>query len=231
MVKVTDLRKTFWLGSKPIEVLKGADFEVRSGEMVAVVGPSGAGKSTLLHLLGTLDTPTRGRIDIGGENVEAFPPDKLASFRNRTIGFVFQFHHLLPEFTALENTMMPSLIQRVHRNKAEQMAKDILERVGLSHRLDHRPVELSGGEQQRVALARALVLGPQLLLADEPTGNLDDQTSEGIHQLLFDLNRSLGMTTIIVTHNAKLAALLGRTLYLRSGQISTVSGGQGGGSA
>lgn len=228
MVKVTELRKTFWLGSKAIEVLKGADFEVQQGEMVAVVGSSGAGKSTLLHLLGTLDTPTRGRIDIGGEDVHKFPPDKLASFRNRTIGFVFQFHHLLPEFNALENTMMPALIQRTPRKEAERKAKDILERVGLSQRLDHRPVELSGGEQQRVALARALVLGPRLLLADEPTGNLDDQTSEGIHRLLFDLNRSLGMTTIIVTHNAKLAALLGRTLYLRSGQISTVSGGRGG---
>lgn len=228
MVKVTGLKKTFWLGNKAIEVLKGADFEVQQGEMVAVVGPSGAGKSTLLHLLGTLDTPTQGRIDIGGEDVGGFQPDKLASFRNRTIGFVFQFHHLLPEFNALENTMMPALIQRIPRKKAEQMAKDILGRVGLSHRLDHRPVELSGGEQQRVALARALVLGPRLLLADEPTGNLDDQTSEGIHQLLFDLNRSLGMTTVIVTHNAKLAALLGRTLYLRSGQISTVSGAKGG---
>ena len=227
MVKVADLKKTFWLGNKAIEVLTGANFEVQQGEMVAVVGPSGAGKSTLLHLLGTLDTPTQGRIDIGGEDVLTFPPDKLASFRNRTIGFVFQFHHLLPEFNALENTMMPALIQRIPRAKAEQMARDILERVGLSERLDHRPVELSGGEQQRVALARALVLGPRLLLADEPTGNLDDQTSEGIHQLLFDLNRSLGMTTIIVTHNAKLAALLGRTLYLRSGQISTASGGKG----
>jgi lipoprotein-releasing system ATP-binding protein len=227
MVKVTDLKKTFWLGNKAIEVLKGADFEVQQGEMVAVVGPSGAGKSTLLHLLGTLDTPTQGRIDIGGEDVSAFPPDKLASFRNRTIGFVFQFHHLLPEFNALENTMMPALIQRIPRREAEKVAREMLERVGLSERLDHRPVELSGGEQQRVALARALVLGPRLLLADEPTGNLDDQTSEGIHQLLFDLNRSLGMTTVIVTHNSKLAALLGRTLYLRSGQISTVSGGQG----
>jgi lipoprotein-releasing system ATP-binding protein len=227
MVKVTGLRKTFFLGNKVIQVLKGVDFEVRKGEMVAVVGPSGAGKSTLLHLLGTLDTPAGGRIDIDGEDVSSFPPDKLASFRNRTIGFVFQFHHLLPEFTALENTMMPALIQRIHRRKAEQMAKDILQRVGLSERLDHRPVELSGGEQQRVALARALVLGPRLLLADEPTGNLDDLTSEGIHQLLFDLNRSLGMTTIIVTHNSKLAALLGRTVYLRSGQISGAPGGSG----
>jgi lipoprotein-releasing system ATP-binding protein len=227
MVRVTDLRKTFWLGNKAIQVLRGAHFEVRKGEMVAVVGPSGAGKSTLLHLLGTLDTPTRGRIEIGGEDVGAFPPDKLASFRNRTIGFVFQFHHLLPEFTALENTMMPALIQRIPRAQAEQMARDILQRVGLAERLDHRPVELSGGEQQRVALARALVLGPSLLLADEPTGNLDDQTSEGIHQLLFDLNRSLGMTTIIVTHNTKLAALLGRTLYLRSGQISGTPEGFG----
>jgi lipoprotein-releasing system ATP-binding protein len=228
MVKVADLKKTFWLGNKAIEVLKGANFEVQQGEMVAVVGPSGAGKSTLLHLLGTLDTPTQGRIDIGGEDVLTFPPDKLASFRNRTIGFVFQFHHLLPEFNALENTMMPALIQRIPRREAEKVAREMLDRVGLSERLDHRPVELSGGEQQRVALARALVLGPRLLLADEPTGNLDDQTSEGIHQFLFDLNRSLGMTTVIVTHNAKLAALLGRTLYLRSGQISTVSGGKEG---
>ncbi len=227
MVKVTDLHKTFWLGGKAIQVLKGADFEVRQGEMVAVVGPSGAGKSTLLHLLGTLDTPTRGKIEIGGEDLNAFPPDKLASFRNRTIGFVFQFHHLLPEFTALENTMMPALIQRIPRARAERMARDILQQVGLSERLDHRPVELSGGEQQRVALARALVLGPRLLLADEPTGNLDDQTSEGIHQLLFDLNRRLGMTTIIVTHNAKLAALLGRTVYLSSGQISSKPGSFG----
>jgi lipoprotein-releasing system ATP-binding protein len=227
MVKVTDLHKTFFLGSKAIQVLKGANFEVRQGEMVAVVGPSGAGKSTLLHLLGTLDTPTRGKIEIGGEDLSAFPPDKLASFRNRTIGFVFQFHHLLPEFTALENTMMPALIQRIPRARAERMARDILQQVGLSERLDHRPVELSGGEQQRVALARALVLGPRLLLADEPTGNLDDQTSQGIHQLLFDLNRRLGMTTIIVTHNSKLAALLGRTVYLSSGQISSTPGGFG----
>ncbi len=227
MVEVTDLRKTFFLGNKAIQVLKGAQLEVQKGEMVAVVGPSGAGKSTLLHLLGTLDTPTRGKIIIGGDDVSTFPPDKLALFRNRTIGFVFQFHHLLPEFTALENTMMPALIQRIHRHKAEQMAQDILERVGLSDRLDHRPVELSGGEQQRVALARALVLGPRLLLADEPTGNLDDQTSESIHQLLFDLNRSLDMTTIIVTHNAKLATLLGRTVYIRSGQISSAPDGFG----
>jgi lipoprotein-releasing system ATP-binding protein len=227
MVEVTDLKKTFFLGSKVIQVLRGAQLKVLEGEMLAVVGPSGAGKSTLLHLLGALDTPTQGKVVIGGEDVSTFLPDKLASFRNRTIGFVFQFHHLLPEFTALENTMMPALIQRIHRHKAARMAQDILERVGLSDRLEHRPVELSGGEQQRVALARALVLGPRLLLADEPTGNLDDLTSEGVHQLLFDLNRSLNMTTIIVTHNTKLAALLGRTVYIRSGQIYNEPDGLG----
>ena len=221
LVVVQDLRKTFHLGKKSIEVLRGVDFQVGTGEMVGVVGASGAGKSTLLHLLGTLDTPTQGRISIDKEDVLACKPDRLSWFRNRTIGFVFQFHHLLPEFTALENTMMPALIQRVPRARAAQMAEEILGQVGLSQRLDHRPVELSGGEQQRVALARALVLKPKLLLADEPTGNLDDQTSEGIHKLLFDLNRSLGMTTIIVTHNLGLAGLLNRIMYLREGRITT----------
>ena len=220
LVEVKDLTKTFWLGSKSIEVLQGVGFSVRPEEMVAILGPSGAGKSTLLHLLGSLDTPTGGTIRIGGQDMSRLLPDKLASFRNRSIGFVFQFHHLLPEFTALENTMMPALVQRTKRTQAAEMARSILEKVGLGHRLDHRPVELSGGERQRVALARALVLKPKLLLADEPTGNLDEETSEGIHDLLFDLNKRLGMTTIIVTHNPRLAARLDRSLQLRDGKVT-----------
>ncbi|MBW1810908.1 MAG: ABC transporter ATP-binding protein [Deltaproteobacteria bacterium] len=219
LVKVSDLTKTFWLRNKRIEVLKGVDFEVMPQEMVAVVGPSGAGKSTLLHLLGSLDIPTGGEIHIKGLNMASLSPNSLASFRNRTIGFVFQFHHLLPEFTALENTMMPALVQRIPRKRAGETARKMLVRVGLEDRLDHRPVELSGGEQQRVALARALVLGPKLLLADEPTGNLDEETGESIHDLLFELNDQMGMTTIIVTHNPKLADRLGRSMFLRNGAI------------
>ena len=225
LVKVSDLSKTFWLGNKRIDVLRGVDFEVMPREMVAVVGPSGAGKSTLLHLLGSLDSPTGGEIHIKGQNMLSLSPDSLASFRNRTIGFVFQFHHLLPEFTALENTMMPALVQRIPRQRAKETARKMLVRVGLEHRLDHRPVELSGGEQQRVALARALVLGPKLLLADEPTGNLDEETGESIHDLLFEFNDQMGMTTIIVTHNPKLADRLGRSMFLRDGAIVSDEGG------
>ena len=228
LVKVTDLKKTYWLKRKPVEVLKGVSFEVRTGEMVAVLGPSGAGKSTLLHILGTLDNPSAGGVFIDGEPIFAYDTDKLAWFRNRTIGFVFQFHHLLPEFTALENTMMPALIQRVPRVQAARMAEVILEKVGLSHRLEHRPVELSGGEQQRVALARALLLKPRLLLADEPTGNLDEQTGEGVQKLLWDLNKGLSMTTIVVTHNPKLACDLGRRIILHDGKVWKDGDGDGG---
>lgn len=224
-VSVRDVKKTFWLGAKRIDVLKGVSFEVGPGEMVAVVGPSGAGKSTLLHLLGTLDEPSGGAIWIGGKDIGGFGPDQLASFRNKTIGFVFQFHHLLPEFTAIENTMMPALIQRVPRAQAVERATAVLREVGLGHRLDHRPVEMSGGEQQRVALARALIMKPSLLLADEPTGNLDQETGDGIHELLFDLNRRQGMTTIVVTHNPRLAARLGRQMHLKDGWIEEASGG------
>jgi lipoprotein-releasing system ATP-binding protein len=219
LVSVQDVKKSYWLGAKRIDVLKGVSFSVRSGEMVAVVGPSGAGKSTLLHLLGTLDRPSDGKIQFGGKDVLDLNADELSSFRNRTIGFVFQFHHLLPEFTALENTMMPALIQRIPRKRAEELAASILKDVGLGERLDHRPVEMSGGEQQRVALARALILQPRILLADEPTGNLDDKTGDSIHDLLFDLNRRFQMTTIVVTHNQRLAARLGRCMQLSDGRI------------
>lgn len=219
LVSVQDLHKTYWLNRKPIEVLRGVDLEVQRGEMVAVEGPSGAGKSTLLHILGTLDLPSQGSVSIEGRDVRSFKPDGLASFRNKTIGFVFQFHHLLPEFTALENIMMPALIQRMPRQEAAARAAEVLTEVGLAHRMEHRPVELSGGEQQRVALARSLVLKPRLLLADEPTGNLDEETAEGIHDVLFDLNRRLEMTTIVVTHSSRLASRLGRRLRLKDGRI------------
>src|SRR5689334_16350000 len=185
--------------------------------MVAVVGASGIGKSTSLQLLCTLDLPSSGTILFDGEELTTMSAARLAEFRNRKIGFVFQFHHLLPEFTALENVMMPALIQRVQRRTAERRASDILGRVGLGHRLTHKPSELSGGEQQRVALARAMVLEPELLLADEPTGNLDRHTGEEIHRLFVELNRERGSTLLIVTHNTELASLMPRRLRMIDG--------------
>ena len=219
-VHIEGLAKTYLMADRRLEVLRGLDLEIRSGEIVALTGPSGAGKSTFLHLLGTLDVPTRGRIRFDGEDVFERGEEGLAAFRNETIGFVFQSHHLLPEFTALENAMMPALIRRMPRGEARRRAAAILERVGLGDRLDHHPGELSGGEQQRVALARALSLSPRLLLADEPTGNLDPQTAEGIHALLVDLNRSLGITAVVVTHNERLAAALPRRLRLAAGLLA-----------
>jgi lipoprotein-releasing system ATP-binding protein len=225
LLEIRDLRKAFVHRSKRIEVLTGIDLEVDQGEMCAVVGASGAGKSTFLHVVGTLDTPTSGSICFRGEDVTKFPSKQLSRFRNRTIGFVFQFHHLLPEFTALENTMMPGLIQRMPRARLEAEAREILNEVGLSERLTHKPGELSGGEQQRVALARALVLKPSLLLADEPTGNLDADTSEGIHDLFFAMNEHHGTTMLLVTHNPSLAGRMPRTLKLESGKIHDVANG------
>jgi lipoprotein-releasing system ATP-binding protein len=198
-------------------VLDGVDLELAAGEMVAVVGASGVGKSTFLQILGTLDLPSSGTITFNGEELTKLNAARLAEFRNRSIGFVFQFHHLLPEFSALENVMMPALIQGVAVSRARTTAKDILGRVGLSHRLTHRPSELSGGEQQRVALARALVLEPALLLADEPTGNLDRATGEAIHQLFLELNRERGSTLLVVTHNPELANLMPRRLRMVDG--------------
>ena len=183
------------------------------------MGASGAGKSTLLHILGTLDRPTSGKVLFEGEDVFRGSDASLASFRNRSIGFVFQFHHLLSVLSAVENAMMPALIAGMKRIEAEALAVELLEEVGLSHRLTHRPGELSGGEQQRVAIARALVLSPRLLLADEPTGNLDMKTSEGVHDLLADLHRRKGITLMIVTHNEKLAAGMGRTIRMVDGRL------------
>jgi len=219
LVSVQNVTKTFQHEGRSLEVLKGIDLDIGSGEMVTIVGPSGAGKSTLLHLIGTLDLPTEGRILYGGQDVTRLGSSDLAEFRNRSIGFVFQFHHLLPEFTALENVMMPGLIQG--RRRYDVRAKQLLDEVGLSERLTHRPGELSGGEQQRVALARALLMEPKLVLADEPTGNLDSQTSASVHSLFFDLNRRHGITFLIVTHSRDFADMMPRRVSMKDGRIDS----------
>jgi len=219
LVSVQNVTKTFQHEGRSLEVLKGIDLDIGSGEMVTIVGPSGAGKSTLLHLIGTLDLPTEGRILYGGRDVTRLGSSDLAEFRNRSIGFVFQFHHLLPEFTALENVMMPGLIQG--RRRYDARAKQLLDEVGLSERLTHRPGELSGGEQQRVALARALLMEPKLVLADEPTGNLDSQTSASVHSLFFDLNRRHGITFLIVTHSRDFADMMPRRVSMKDGRIDS----------
>ncbi|MCM2356573.1 MAG: ABC transporter ATP-binding protein [Geobacteraceae bacterium] len=219
LLEVIDLSKSFGTRAGKVEVLRGINLQVAAGETIALVGASGAGKSTLLHILGTLDRPSSGSLLFNGEEVFRRSDAALAAFRNRTIGFVFQFHHLLPEFSALENAMMPALIAGIRRSEAEAMASDLLRDVGLSHRLTHRPGELSGGEQQRVAIARALVLSPQLLLADEPTGNLDMKTSDGVHDLLAEIHQRKGITLMIVTHNERLAAGMGKIIRMVDGRI------------
>ncbi len=223
LVEVRGLSKDYLLGEKRIEVLWDLDVKIEAGEIVSLTGASGVGKSTFLHVLGTLDAPTAGQVLFEGEDVFLREESTLADFRNRTIGFVFQFHYLLREFTALENTMLPAMIQRVGEAEAEAMALDILDRVGLSHRLDHKPGELSGGEQQRVALARALVLGPKLILADEPTGNLDGRTAEGIHELLLEMSAEMGITALLVTHNQSLASRMPRRLRMIEGRLEEES--------
>ncbi len=220
LIQIWGLEKTYLMGDRRLEVLRGIDLDIQAGELVALTGPSGAGKSTFLHLLGTLDVPTRGRIRIAGVDVFERDEEERTLFRNDTIGFVFQSHHLLPEFTALENAMMPALIRRVGRDEARRRGAEVLGLVGLSDRLEHRPGELSGGEQQRVAIARALCLSPRLLLADEPTGNLDPQTAEGIHQLLIELNSRTGITAVVVTHNERLAGAMPRRLRLLGGRLA-----------
>ena len=220
MISAIEIYKSFRLGETEIQVLNGVSLEIKRGEIVAIVGASGVGKTTLLHILGTLDRPTRGTVHFDGEDVFARSDQALAEFRNRRMGFVFQFHHLLPEFTALENTMMPSLIRRDSRDDARTAAESILKEVGLEHRMEHRTGELSGGERQRVAVARALVLGPDLVLADEPTGNLDSHTGEDVFRLMQDLNRAKGITFVIVTHNEALSSQAGRVIRMVDGQIA-----------
>jgi len=206
--------------SSRIDILKSLDFDLNTGDSVAVVGASGIGKSTLLHIRGTLDRPDSGSVLFQGKDVFRFSDEKLANFRNKSVGFVFQFHHLLPEFSALENAMMPGLIRGMSRQAATEAAESILVRVGLKDRLAHRVGELSGGEQQRVALGRALVLKPAVLLADEPTGNLDKKNSEQVHSLFLELNQELSMTLLVVTHNMELAAYMSRRVTLADGQLT-----------
>jgi len=219
LVAANDVRQSFVHMGRTLEVLRGINLEIGEGEIVAIVGQSGAGKSTLLHCMGTLDLPTSGSVKVDGEEITKLPSARLAALRNRTIGFVFQFHHLLPEFNAVENVMMPGLINGRPRAPLETRALALLEEVGLKERAHHRPGELSGGEQQRVALARALILEPKLILADEPTGNLDSATSKQIHELFFQINKQRKTTLVIVTHNMALADSMPRVVTLKDGRV------------
>ena len=222
-VEATGLVKTFRDGERHVEVLRGADLVVEPGELVAIIGPSGSGKSTLLHLLGGLDRPDAGDVRIGGESVAARRGADLAAFRNRTIGFVFQFHQLLPDFTALENVMLPGRIAGHDPRRAHERARELLGEVGLSERLDHFPNQLSGGERQRVALCRALALDPPLLLADEPTGNLDPASGERVLELLLALQARHGTSGVLVTHNPEVADRCARILELQEGVLQSQS--------
>ena len=215
MIRLTDIRKRFG----ELEVLKGVSLGVRQGEVVSVVGASGAGKTTLLQIMGTLSHPDAGRVEIGGEDPFALGDKALSRFRNDRIGFVFQFHHLLPEFSAFENVCIPGLIGRRPRAEVERRAAELLALVGLTARRDHKPGQLSGGEQQRVAIARAIVNAPAVLLADEPSGNLDTRNREEIHRLFFDLRDELGQTVVIVTHDERLAAMADRKITMSDGRI------------
>ena len=222
ILKVKGLYKHFGSGKRRVDVLRGIDLTLEGQESIAVVGASGVGKSTLLHILGTLERPSDGEVTYGGVNVFDFDEQQLAAYRNRTIGFVFQFHHLLSEFTALENCMLPALIGRKHKKESKERAEFVLDLVGLNHRLQHRVGELSGGEQQRVAVARALVLKPKVLLADEPTGNLDTNSSRNIHELLLSLNQEQNVSLVVVTHNMELAGMMQRQLQMKDGLLNEI---------
>jgi lipoprotein-releasing system ATP-binding protein len=219
IISVRGLTKTFRIGNTEVAVLRGIDLDIPKGEMLSIVGASGVGKSTLLHVIGALDKPTSGQVIYDGRDVFSMSNGELATFRNRNIGFVFQFHHLLPEFSALENVLIPSMIGGIEPKDAKHRAESLLEEVGLSGRLTHRPGELSGGEQQRVAIARALMTEPKVILADEPTGNLDTHTAQSVHELLKKLNHEKGLTSIIVTHNERLAEMGDRTIRMVDGLI------------
>ncbi len=218
-VHTLGLTKIFGNGPNAIELFKNLELVIRTGERISIVGASGAGKSTLLNILGTLERPTGGKVLYGGQDVFLWAERELATFRNKNIGFVFQFHYLLPEFNALENVMMPGLISGLPKAEARDKALELLERLGLSGRLSHRIGQLSGGEQQRVAVARALLLRPRLFLADEPSGNLDSRTGRTLHELLVSLNEELGLTMVIVTHNQELASMMHRVLRLKDGLL------------
>jgi lipoprotein-releasing system ATP-binding protein len=214
--------KSYPVGGTLLTVLRDLDLQIDAGEMVAIVGASGVGKSTLLHVLGGLDRVDRGTVAIGDADITEMPDQRLVAFRNRHVGFVFQFHHLLPEFSALENAEMPMRIARIPIAEARPRAEELLRRVGLSDRLTHRPGMLSGGEQQRVAVGRALIMRPSVLLADEPTGDLDEATADALHHLLREMHRDFGLTSIIATHNPRLAAACDRVLRLESGRLIPV---------
>jgi len=215
MIEINDIKKSF--GS--LQVLKGIDLRIEKGEIVSIVGPSGAGKTTLLQIIGTLDKPDSGTIKIDGIDISSLSAGKLADFRNRHIGFVFQFHRLLPEFTAIENIMIPAYIGGANKSEAKKRAKELLEFMGLTDRAEHKPAELSGGEKQRVAVARALINNPAVILADEPSGSLDSKNKAELHQLFFDLRDNFGQTFVIVTHDEELAKLTDRTIHLRDGMV------------
>jgi lipoprotein-releasing system ATP-binding protein len=217
MLKAEGLKKSY--GS--VHVLKGIDIQVNTGEIVAIVGASGAGKSTLLHILGTLDSPDSGNVWLNGENVFSKTSKELSLFRNKSIGFIFQFHNLLPEFSALENVMMPGLIKREDTKLVRSKAEELLALLGLTHRMEHKPSELSGGEQQRTAVARALINSPAIILADEPSGNLDSKTALELHQLFFKLRNDLNQTFVIVTHNSELATMADRKIELADGLVKS----------
>lgn len=216
MIKVTNIHKRFG----ELEVLKGISLEVKKGELVSIVGASGAGKTTLLQLIGTLSRADEGRIEIDGYDVTTLSDDALSRFRNQKIGFVFQFHHLLPEFSALENVMIPALIAGRERGEAEARARELLHMMGLTERLEHKPSQLSGGEQQRVSIARALINNPAVVLADEPSGNLDSRNRDEIHRLFFELRERTGQTIVIVTHDEKLASTADRCIRIEDGRVA-----------